>query len=94
MTREKKNELLNKISMLLEEVVEDEKPANNDIPASCELLTIKECSMLVKGLSEHTIRLLVARKEVASIRTGAGKSGKILVLKTSLLGYLEKIQGQ
>ena len=54
-----------------------------------EMLTIKECAALVPGLSEHTVRKLALSGKVASIRTGEGKNGKILVNKNSLLAYLK-----
>ena len=52
------------------------------------MLTIKECTEAVKGISEHTIRKLVAQGRVRYIRTGAGERGKILICKQSLLDYL------
>ncbi len=90
MTAKEKSEILAKISLLLDEVTDKPAPQNNQEP--CEMLTVKECSRVVKGLSEHTIRLLVHRGEIASIRTGAGKSGKILIPKESLLAYVNKIR--
>ena len=53
-----------------------------------EMLTVKECAELVSGLSEHTIRQLVAQGKVEYIRAGSGVRGKILVSKASLLKYL------
>ena len=53
------------------------------------MLTIKECTQAVSGLSEHTVRQLVAQKKIPYIRTGQGKRGKILISKTALLDYLE-----
>lgn len=55
-----------------------------------EMLTIKECAEVVKGLSEHTVCQLVAQDKIKSVRTGAGKKGKILVNKTDLLGFFQK----
>lgn len=52
-----------------------------------EMLTIKECKEVVQGLSEHTVRQLVAQDKVKSVRTGEGKRGKILVNKADLLMY-------
>ena len=52
-----------------------------------EMLTIKECAELISGLSEHTVRQLVKQGKIKSIRTGEGKSGKILVNKTDLVAY-------
>lgn len=92
MTTEEKSEILAQISLLLDKVTE--KPSISNAPEPLEMLTVKECADAVKGLSVHTIRLLVSRGELASIRTGAGKTGKILVPKASLLAYIEKIQGE
>ena len=39
----------------------------------------------IKGLSEHTVRQLVAQGKVKYIRTGQGKRGKILVNKEDLV---------
>ena len=52
-----------------------------------EMLTIRECAELISGLSEHTVRQLVKQGKVKSIRTGEGKSGKILVNKADLVAY-------
>jgi hypothetical protein len=51
------------------------------------MLTIKECTGAVQGVSEHTIRQIVAQGKVKSVRTGEGKNGKILVNKADLLAY-------
>ena len=53
-----------------------------------EMLTVKECSKLVTGLTEHTVRMLVKQGKVRYIRCGEGARGKILVNKESLLKYL------
>ena len=55
--------------------------------APTEMLTIKECANVVEGVSEHSIRMLVAHGKVKSVRTGEGKRGKILVNKADLLAY-------
>ncbi len=52
-----------------------------------EMLTIKECARVVQGVSEHSIRQIVAQGKVKSVRTGEGKRGKILVNKADLLAY-------
>ena len=69
--------------------VEDVTPAKvENKPEIPELLTIKECAALIPGLSEHTVRQLVKRGQIAYMRSGAGERGKILVYKSSLLKYL------
>ena len=80
------------ITELLRQLITVENPAPakpEDEPAKPEMLTIKECAALVHGLSEHTVRQLVKQDKVAYIRTGAGRNGKILVSKASLLKYLD-----
>ena len=64
-------------------------PADQQAKTSpMEMLTIKECTEAVKGISEHTIRKLATQGRVRYIRTGEGERGKILICKQSLLDYL------
>lgn len=91
MTMKTKQELIAQIAALLNEVIEVEEQAAEAVPQSVkpvEMLTIKECSEAVKGLSEHTVRQLVAQEKIPYIRTGQGKRGKILISRTALLEYL------
>ena len=88
-----KKELITQIAQLLEQLIEAEttEPASqpiieNDKPL--EMLTVKEYAELVNGLSEHTVRQLVAQDKVTYVRAGSGVRGKILVSKASLLKYL------
>jgi hypothetical protein len=55
--------------------------------APAEMLTIKECVKAVHGVSENSIRQIVAQGKVKSVRAGEGKNGKILVNKADLLAY-------
>ena len=85
MTQTRKNEIVDNIMALLIELTDQ-----NQIPEKArpvEMLTIKECTGLIHGLSEHTVRQLVAQKKVKFIRTGQGKRGKILINKEDLLAY-------
>ena len=91
MKNQEKNELIMQIAALLKQLVpydEDVPAKHEDKPTKPEMLTIKECAALVDGLSEHTVRQLVKQDKVIYIRTGAGRNGKILVSKASLLKYL------
>ncbi len=91
MTMKTKQELIAQIAALLNEVIEVEEQAAEAVPQSAklvEMLTIKECSEVVKGLSEHTVRQLVAQEKIPYIRTGQGKRGKILISRAALLEYL------
>ena len=93
MTLLKKKELITQIVQLLEQLIEEEtsEPSPQQDQSETqplEMLTVKECAALVNGLSEHTVRQLVAQDKVAYVRAGSGVRGKILVSKASLLKYL------
>lgn len=88
-----KAEIIAQIATLLSQLIESEdnqhdKPAAVPITAPVEMLTVKECSEAVSGLSEHTVRQLVAQDKIPFIRTGQGKRGKILISKSALYEYL------
>ena len=90
---ENKREIMAQIVALLSQLIENESDTRKDKPPErsaepVEMLTIKECTQAVSGLSEHTVRQLVAQKKIPYIRTGQGKRGKILISKTALLEYL------
>ena len=92
MTAREKAMLITKITEWLErEIYTDE--ALSASPCSSpethtELLTLKECTELVKGLSEHTVRQLAVQGIIPSISTGTGRSSKILINKSALLDYV------
>lgn len=86
MTQTKKNEIVDSIMALLIQLTESEE----EIPAKTrpvEMVTIKECTELIHGLSEHTVRQLVAQGKLKYMRTGQGKRGKILINKKELMDY-------
>ena len=88
-----KQQIISQIVLLLERLIETHSPELEPKPQSTEtqpveMLTVKECAELVTGLSEHTVRQLVAQDKVAYVRAGSGVRGKILVSKASLLKYL------
>lgn len=66
---------------------ESDRTENKLSEEKVEFLTIKQAVETVSGISEHTIRQLVAQGKVKYIRTGQGKRGKILINKQSLLNY-------
>lgn len=68
------------------DVNETVKQASN---APIEMLTIRECTQVFNGLSEHAVRKLVAQEKIPYIRVGEGKRGKILISKTALMEYLK-----
>ena len=94
MTTTQKKEIVDNILELLIQLTEDGEnsvPQTTTAPTSnkVEMLTIKECTEVVQGLSEHTVRQLVKQGKVKSVRTGQGRNGKILVNKTDLLAYFQ-----
>lgn len=87
----KKQEIITQIISLLTQLAENEERNSAASPATqepVEMLTVKECSEAFKGLSEHTVRQLVAQKRIPFIRTGQGRNGKILIPKAALSSYL------
>ena len=88
MKKRSKHEIIDQICNLLAELENDEPIAICNEPKPMEMLTIKECTEVVKGLSEHTVRKLVAQNRIHYIRTGEGERGKILISKQSLLDYM------
>lgn len=95
MTIVQKNEIISKVVSVLNEMLDIEYDKSESTVTqsnesqAVELLTVKECSEAVSGLSEHTIRLLVTQDKIPCIRTGEGKRGKILINKAVLLDYLK-----
>ena len=89
---ENKREIMAQIVALLTQLIGNENDTQKDKPQRSaepvEMLTIKECTQAVSGLSEHTVRQLVAQHKIPYIRTGQGKRGKILISKAALLEYL------
>ena len=77
------------LSQLIDNSAEPHTESSERSAEPVEMLTIKECTQTVSGLSEHTVRQLVAQKKIPYIRTGQGKRGKILISKATLLDYLE-----
>ncbi len=94
MTLKQKNNLIAEIISLLEKsiVVDEGNPKVQTFDVSSqplEMLTVKECSQVISGLSEHTVRQWVAQGLIPYIRTGKGKRGKILISKSVLLKFLD-----
>ena len=87
MTQLQKQEMITAIAATVEQFI-DGDTNQSEKEEQTEMLTIHEASQTVKGLSEHTVRQLVTQGKIPSIRTGAGKNGKILIPKAALLNYL------
>ena len=77
------------LSQLINNSAEPHTESSDRSAEPVEMLTIKECTQTVSGLSKHPVRQLGAQKKIPYIRTGQGKRGKILISKTALLDYLE-----
>lgn len=90
-----KQEIISQIVVLLSQLSETEEEkttvAVSPKDKPIEMLTVKECTEVIKGLSEHTVRQLVAQEKIPYIRTGQGKRGKILISKDALLAYFNKV---
>ena len=90
-TTEKKAIVDNILELLIQltEDGENSAPQTTKAPTTdkVEMLTIKESAALISGLSEHTVRQLVAQNKIKYIRTGEGVRGKILVNKADLIAY-------
>ena len=97
MTTTQKKEIVDNILELLIQLAEDGEnsvpqttAAPSVSPEKVEMLTIKECTEVIQGLSEHTVRQLVKQGKVKSVRTGEGRNGKYLVNKADMLAYFQK----
>lgn len=89
MTTNRKNELIAQLVSILSELIEtnDSEQVAEVSPNAVEVLTIKECTEEVKGLSEHTVRKLIAQGKLPYMRAGDGQRGKMLINKADLLAY-------
>ena len=92
MTTNRKNELIAQLVSILSELIEtnDSEQVAEVSPSAVEMLTIKECTEAVKGLSEHTVRKLIAQGKLPYLRAGDGQRGKMLVNKADLLDYFSR----
>lgn len=93
MTALERQKILSRISLILDEFIEvnSEKPMEKVSGENkpLEMLTIRECSEQIHGLSEHTIRKLVFQGKIPHVRAGEGKNGKILISREALLDYFK-----
>ena len=95
MTAEQRNRIIKMAIALLEEFIEPEEPTitsnmkNADtVNKPTEMLTVRECTELIQGLTAYSVRKLVSSGKINSIRAGDGNNGKILINKNSLLDYM------
>ena len=87
MTTNRKNELIAQLVNILSELIETNDSDTTVTPSAVEMLTIRECTEAVKGLSEHTVRKLIKQGKLPYLRTGDGVNGKMLINKADLLAY-------
>ncbi len=89
MTTNRKNELIAQLVNILSELIEADDSNNvTEIKSDAvEMLTVKECTEAIKGLSEHTVRKLIAQGKLPYMRAGDGQRGKMLINKADLLAY-------
>lgn len=92
MTANRKNELIAQLVSILSELIEANDSDNvADVkPDAVEMLTVKECTEAVKGLSEHTVRKLIKQGKLPYLRTGDGVKGKMLINRADLLDYFSR----
>lgn len=90
MTEKNKEDLIKSLIKMLEAAIAVDEPQIkvNSEDYTVEMLTIKECSKIFKGISEHAIRQLVIKGKIPYIRVGESKRGKILIDKKALFNYL------
>lgn len=89
MTTNRKNELIAQLVSILSELIEtnDSEQVAEVTSNAVEVLTVKECTEAIKGLSEHTVRKLIAQGKLPYMRAGDGQRGKMLINKADLLAY-------
>ncbi len=91
--------IINQMRMLFEQLIALESAPIPSEPQKEKsglpvLLTIKECTELIDGLTANTVRKLALQNKISYIRAGEGGNGKILVNKDSLIRYLETVMGE
>lgn len=79
-------EIIILITMLAQDNEENKTPPPSESPP-IELLTVKECTELIQGLTEHHLRRLLAEGKIPYISTGEGKRSKKLINKADLINY-------
>lgn len=89
MTTNRKSELIAQLVNILSELIEanDSEQVAEVTSNAVEVLTVKECTEAIKGLSEHTVRKLIAQGKLPYMRAGDGQRGKMLINKSDLLAY-------
>ena len=84
-----KEKLVSEIIALVEQLADTPGDSTQHDSQTVDMLTIKDCPKVIRGLSEHTVRQLIAQGKLPSVRAGRGRHGKILVNKADLLAYFQ-----
>ena len=82
MTNAKREEIIAAMSSLLEQLDDSEPPkaGSTPTPDKVEMLTIKECTEVVKGLNEYTVRQLMPTRKSPPSERGKASVGRYLYL--------------
>ena len=83
MTNAKREEIIAAMSSLLEQLDDSEPPkaGSTPTPDKVEMLTIKECTEVVKGLNEYTVRQLMPTRKSPPSERGKASVGRYLYHK-------------
>ena len=87
-----KEEIVSEIISLVTQLADSQEAEQAD--QTVEMLTIRECTEVIRGLSEHTIRILISQGKLPCVRTGQGLRGKILINKADLIAYFNRQTAQ
>ncbi len=83
-----KEEIVSEIISLVTQLADTQETEQAD--QTVEMLTIRECTEVIRGLSEHTVRILISLGKLPCVRTGQGLRGKILINKADLIAYFNR----
>lgn len=96
MAERTKREIVNAITALLTELIEQDERSEKESAVKkenepIEMLTVRECADQIKGLTENTVRQLVKQDKLPHIRSGKGERGKILIKKSDLIACINNM---
>lgn len=89
MTQERKNAIVDDIMALLIQLTDEETTQETTRKKPVEMLTIKECTQAVKGLSEHTVRQLVAQTRSNTFVLVKANVEKFLLIRKNFSKFLK-----
>lgn len=96
MSQEERAKCIKNVSELLMEIIQTpeeiaEKEELSSISDAVEMLTVKECAAMLKGVAPSTIYKMVRTKKLPCVRVDVGESGRMLIPKAAVLDYLNKV---